>query len=108
MLNYPEFGRYIANNPLDTIYIIKNEHFRKDYKLNLPRKKIILAEKPSGYPKFGKFDFYKLQISFEQIKINADTATGFCLIKGMGLLGKFKLSKINGEWTVTGYEKIMI
>lgn len=108
MLSYTKFNRFIIENSLDTIYIIENEHFRAHYKLGFPGKKVFRIAKPSGYPKSGEFDYSKFQISFEQIEIKGNNATGFCFLKGLGVLGKFSLSKVNGKWKVIDYDKIMV
>jgi hypothetical protein len=104
-----EVKMLLKNYNTDIIFVLKNENINQPLSLNFPtNKKIIFVEKPKGYPKYGHFDYKKLQISFELLKINRDTANCMLLIKTVGLLGDFKLVKRKNTWLVTSYSKNLI
>lgn len=90
------------------VFVIKKENVTQPLSLNFPKnKKVIFLEKPTGYPKYGSFDYKRLQVSFELLKINKNSASCIFLIKTVGLLGDFKLVK-RKKWVVTNYSKNMI
>lgn len=109
ILNYPDFNQYLAQVHIDTVFLITNENLTSDYSLTLTGKVLRYTEKPKGYPKEDEhFDFDRLLISFEDLKIENDTAVCYCFVKSMGLLGKFSLIKKDSRWYIGRYEKIMI
>ncbi|WP_316806079.1 hypothetical protein [Pedobacter agri] len=109
MLGYPDLVKFINNGEIDTVYLIKNEHLNNEnVNHKLIRKPVVFVNKPVGYPKYGKFDNTKFQISFELLKIKGDDAEGSILIKSVGVLSFFKFIRHNYKWKVSGYSKGMI
>lgn len=109
ILNYPDFNQYLAQAQVDTVFLITNENLTSNYSLTLTGKILSYTEKPKGYPKEDEhFDFNRLLISFQDLKIEKDTAVCYCFVKSMGLLGKFSLIKKDSRWHISSYEKIMI
>lgn len=109
ILSFDKIKTLLTDYKEDTIFIIKNENMPNPLTLGFPKnKKIKFIEKPQGYPKYDSFDYKKLQVSFELLKIKKDSASCVFLVKTVGLLADFKLVKRKNIWVITSYSKNMI
>ena len=109
LLGYPYLVKFINNSEIDTLYLVKNENLNKeDVNHKLVRKPVVFVNKPAGYPKYGKFDNTKFQMSFELLKIKGDSAEGSILIKSAGIFGFFKFIRHNKTWKVSEYSEGII
>lgn len=109
ILNYPEIKNILNEYKGDTIFIVRNEVLSNIERLSLETNKPVkYIKKPLGYPKSGTFDYHKLLVSFELLKIDGDTAECSIFIKTIGLLGTFKFIRKKDVWVISGYSKNMI
>ncbi|HAO06217.1 MAG TPA: hypothetical protein DCQ50_04305 [Chryseobacterium sp.] len=109
ILSQKDIINLIETYETDTVFLINNEINLEKYDLKLPKNKIArIIPKPAGYPKYGNFDYKRLQLSFEQLKISNDKAECKILIKTVGLLADFRLVKKDNKWSIIDYSKIMI
>ncbi|MFC6102801.1 hypothetical protein [Olivibacter domesticus] len=66
-------------------------------------------ERPEGYPKYDfGYNYDKLLLLFEYLKIEGDTARCMILNIFSGVLADFKLKKEKDGWQVLSYGKNMI
>ncbi|HWV75336.1 MAG TPA: hypothetical protein VN040_26650 [Pseudosphingobacterium sp.] len=108
--HYKEFNELINAIPFDTMYLVESKIVNDTANLHLNSSKHIeLMERPEGYPKYDfGYNYDKLLLSFEYLKIEGDTARCIILNIFSGVLADFKLKKGKDGWQVLSYGKNMI
>ena len=108
--HYKEFNELINKIPFDTLYLVESKIMKDTTNLGLNSSKHIeLMKRPEGYPKYDfGYNYDKLLLSFEYLKIEGDTARCMILNIFSGVLADFKLKKEKNGWQVLSYGKNMI
>lgn len=108
--HYKEFNELINAIPFDTMYLVESKIVNDTANLHLNSSKHIeLMKRPEGYPKYDfGYNYDKLFLSFEYLKIEGDTARCMILNIFSGVLADFKLKKEKNDWKVLSYGKNMI
>lgn len=108
--HYKEFNELINAIPFDTMYLVESKIVNDTANLHLNSSKHIeLMKRPEGYPKYDfGYNYDKLLLSFEYLKIEGDTARCMILNIFSGVLADFKLKKEKNDWQVLSYGKNMI
>ena len=108
--HYKEFNELINAIPFDTMYLVESKIVKDTANLHLNSSKHIeLMKRPEGYPKYDfGYNYDKLLLSFEYLKIEGDTARCMILNIFSGVLADFKLKKEKNDWKVLSYGKNMI
>ncbi|WP_026896994.1 hypothetical protein [Daejeonella oryzae] len=88
------------------VFIIVNNLIKPDYNLKVDSNPVKYINKPLGYPKGEKFDYSKLIVSFEKLKISGSNCTLTIYCKRAGIIADYVLIKVKGKWIIKSFNRI--